>query len=107
MLATILVVLFVCLGCPGESVAFVDMTGLPKECSPHVSYCPTGYSCQRTKTSKYQCCTVRNTSREIDFLTSIAASLALSKKSSKNSRNGYSRDMRCLPSQVLVNGECR
>ncbi|KHJ92104.1 EB module [Oesophagostomum dentatum] len=33
-------------GCPGTSVAFLDLTGSPLACSKGKTLCPSGYSCQ-------------------------------------------------------------
>ncbi|TKR64319.1 hypothetical protein L596_024878 [Steinernema carpocapsae] len=45
-------------GCPGESVAYIDVSGKAKECQITVNQCPAGYACQKTEDgTKFQCCT--------------------------------------------------
>uniref|UniRef100_A0A0N5AE10 Kunitz/Bovine pancreatic trypsin inhibitor domain protein n=1 Tax=Syphacia muris TaxID=451379 RepID=A0A0N5AE10_9BILA len=95
-------------GCPDESVAFIDISGSPKECSPEVSYCPTGYSCQRIQPHKYLCCTMQNdTVVETDIFKALSTEQPYVKNSSVFKEKNSIENLKCLPSQVLVDGECR
>uniref|UniRef100_A0A0N5CCW1 Kunitz/Bovine pancreatic trypsin inhibitor domain protein n=1 Tax=Strongyloides papillosus TaxID=174720 RepID=A0A0N5CCW1_STREA len=44
-------------GCPGNSVAFIGIDGEPEKCVLGQSQCKRGYSCQRTESNSFHCCT--------------------------------------------------
>ncbi|KAK6742663.1 hypothetical protein RB195_010116 [Necator americanus] len=47
-------------GCPGNSVAFVGLSGEPEKCVVGQSKCPVGFMCQRSIAGENFCCTVKH-----------------------------------------------
>uniref|UniRef100_A0A0N4ZV39 BPTI/Kunitz inhibitor domain-containing protein n=1 Tax=Parastrongyloides trichosuri TaxID=131310 RepID=A0A0N4ZV39_PARTI len=45
-------------GCPANSVASIGINGEPEKCVIGQSQCRKGYSCQKTDTNSYHCCTI-------------------------------------------------
>lgn len=63
------------LGCPKDTVAYIDVTGNPQFCNiemPNYMQCPMGYSCSETTNNKNVCCTIESGNR---FITSIYKNL--------------------------------
>lgn len=63
------------LGCPKDTVAYIDVTGNPQFCNiemPNYMQCPMGYSCRETTNNKNVCCTIESGNQ---FVTSIYKNL--------------------------------
>ncbi|PAV57799.1 hypothetical protein WR25_05106 [Diploscapter pachys] len=48
-------------GCPSDSVAYIDLSGTAKSCSPKLPQCPSGYVCTNAKGGRHVCCTTPKT----------------------------------------------
>ncbi|CAO4368107.1 unnamed protein product [Caenorhabditis nigoni] len=111
-------------GCPGESVAYLDMTGGAQECSVKLRNCPEGYSCQNAKQGKTICCTASRISgrdrpalpNSEDVTPSITiappiqstgAPVSTVTMPSSITSSGHTGKSLCPPDTVLVNGECK
>uniref|UniRef100_A0AC35GV73 BPTI/Kunitz inhibitor domain-containing protein n=1 Tax=Panagrolaimus sp. PS1159 TaxID=55785 RepID=A0AC35GV73_9BILA len=92
-------------GCPGENVAYIDISGSPKECKPTLlNQCPREYSCQRTTKDRYVCCT----SPDIDSTTPIPeepliSTLATLTAESRNRVTSHN----CAVNELYINGACK
>ncbi|ETN80022.1 Kunitz/Bovine pancreatic trypsin inhibitor domain protein [Necator americanus] len=106
-------------GCPGSSMAFLDLPGEAKRCLQGMKMCPTGYSCQMTKRGDFLCCSdmaVKDSFRINVTVTSDVSTLtkALPKQTSTVSAGplqdretqNYSRIV-CEPNAHPINTECR
>ncbi|KAK6742680.1 hypothetical protein RB195_010126 [Necator americanus] len=106
-------------GCPGSSMAFLDLPGEAKRCLQGMKMCPTGYSCQMTKRGNFLCCSdmaVKDSFRINVTVTSDVSTLtkALPKQTSTVSAGplqdretqNYSRIV-CEPNAHPINTECR
>ncbi|KAL6727225.1 hypothetical protein Aduo_009120 [Ancylostoma duodenale] len=104
-------------GCPGNSVAFLDLTGSPMQCVMGTGVCPSGYSCQEAKQGKFLCCTEAETAdrpkqpvSEEGTTTASATTLppqtpatavVLQERTTVTAPKSY-----CPPDAVMTNGEC-
>ncbi|CAI5444695.1 unnamed protein product [Caenorhabditis angaria] len=117
-------------GCPGESVAYIDLTGEAQECSTKVGNCPMGYACQTSKSGRSTCCTIMiksnrdkpmlssststSTTQEITSTTlwpTIEDNKATPTLTTNSTRMPLEKltsgKSLCPPDTVLINGECK
>ncbi|CAB3401648.1 unnamed protein product [Caenorhabditis bovis] len=101
-------------GCPGESVAYLDLSGQAQECSRKLGNCPSGYSCQSTRAGKTVCCTggvTRISSRDRPMITGNSSTVPTTTPTAQNSTvaavTTTTAKSLCPPDTVLINGECK
>uniref|UniRef100_A0A8R1DIZ4 BPTI/Kunitz inhibitor domain-containing protein n=1 Tax=Caenorhabditis japonica TaxID=281687 RepID=A0A8R1DIZ4_CAEJA len=107
-------------GCPGDTVAYLDLTGGAQECSIKLRNCPDGYSCQNSKAGKTICCThMRITNKDRPIITSpdvditnittpsITIAPPMPTMSPSVTSSGNTGKSLCPPDTVLMNGECK
>lgn len=92
-------------GCPGDSVAYIDISGSPKECRPNLpNQCPSNYSCQMTTKEKYTCCT-----SEVEGQTAIPPTTMDTTMSwtTHNPKNRPGNNQKCAVNELWIDNECR
>ncbi|CAJ0597522.1 unnamed protein product [Cylicocyclus nassatus] len=104
-------------GCPKESVAFLDLSGIPMACSLKANLCPTGYICQLTEKGNYICCTGKATEIEStseqpkpdeNMVVPASSTPKIPTVTGKlNETTNTVLVLLCPPDTVLTNGECR
>ncbi|CAD6187897.1 unnamed protein product [Caenorhabditis auriculariae] len=112
-------------GCPGDSVAYLDLTGAAQECSMKLGNCPSGFVCQKTRPGKTICCTgspIRKRpqeNRNPPLLPTIEAPMVTSAEATPPAvfsttaapitqpNNSVRPGPLCPPEMIMTNGECK
>lgn len=108
-------------GCPGDSVAYLDLTGGAQECSVKLRNCPEGYSCQNSKGGKTICCTARIGGRDRPMIGEGSSNITIAPGAPETpgatvppptmspsvTSGGNPGKSLCPPDTALINGECK